>query len=164
METFEKHQPGLRKNRESPSQIPPFTPELLQSNDGFTPPQVKVKVKVKTPKGGQHKVQSSPQRDSIVNDIFAEMRTYLGYPERISEDPIPSYGKEGQAIKRMLTRGFTRKAIVECWKGKISRRGGEFISMTWVNEDIGKPEKKNRKSRELSSEAEIAASIKEVAS
>jgi len=44
---FEKHQPGLNKMRESKSEIPPPTPELIQSNVGVTPPQVKDKVKVK---------------------------------------------------------------------------------------------------------------------
>lgn len=34
MPNFEKHQPGLNKKREAPSQIPPCTPELLQSNSG----------------------------------------------------------------------------------------------------------------------------------
>jgi len=44
---FEKHQTGLRKDKESQSQIPPNTPDKGRSKDGFTPPQVKVKVKVK---------------------------------------------------------------------------------------------------------------------
>jgi hypothetical protein len=101
------------------------------------------------------------QIDPIVNEIFTEMRKFLGYPEECvagsryptekstkeesltpaktkAIDPIPSYGKEGTAIKRMLTRGFTREEIVACWKDKVSQRGGEFVSMTWVNEDIGK--------------------------
>jgi hypothetical protein len=80
------------------------------------------------------------QIDPRVAEILAEMRTYLGYPDKVEKDPIPSYGKEGQAIKRMLTRGFTREEIVACWKSKVSQRGGEFVSMTWVNEDIGKKE------------------------
>ena len=84
--------------------------------------------------------------------------------EKGAIDPIPNYGKEGKAIKRMLTRGFTREEILACWKGKVSQRGGEFISMTWVNEDIGQTRKQKRRPRELSTEAEIAASIKEVAS
>jgi hypothetical protein len=164
METFEKHQPGLRKDKEAPSQIPSFTPDLVRTQVGKSRGKVKVKDKVLTPKGGQRTAQSIPKekKDSIVNEIFAEMRDYLGYPDKISQDPIPSYGKEGQAIKRMLTRGFTREAIVACWKSKISQRGGEFVSMIWVNEDIGKGDKQKRRPKELSSEAEIAASIEEV--
>lgn len=134
---------------------PLTTPENTQS-------KVKESKVNNTPKGGQHKVQSPPKKDSIVNEIYAEMRAYLGYPDKTSEDPIPSYGKEGQAIKRMLTRGFTRKAIVACWKSKVSQRGGEFVSMTWVNEDIGKPEKQKGGARRLSTEEEIAASIRKV--
>jgi len=92
-----------------------------------------VKSSLSTPKGGGKKPP-----DPRVNEIFEEMRSYLGYPEKVKEDPIPSYGKEGQAIKRMLTRGFTHGEIVRLWKEKVSQRGGEFISMVWVNEDIGK--------------------------
>ncbi len=93
-------------------------------------------VKSNTPllRKGAHKKQVDP----IVNEIFTEMRTYLGFPDRVQKDPIPNYGKEGQAIKRMLTRGFTREEVTDCWKQKVDARGGEFVSMTWVNEDIGK--------------------------
>ena len=84
------------------------------------------------------------QADPVVNEIFTEMRTYLGYPDRVKKDPIPSYGKEGQAIKRMLARGFTREEVTGCWKQKVDARGGEFVSMTWVNEDIGKKGDKAR--------------------
>lgn len=70
--------------------------------------------------------------------IFSEMKSYLGYPDKTDKDPIPNYGKEGQSIKRMLTRGFTREEILALWKAKVSQCGGDFVSMTWVNEDIGK--------------------------
>ncbi len=43
---FEKHQMGLQKSKEAQSQIPPPTPELLQSKSKVSPPQVKGKVKV----------------------------------------------------------------------------------------------------------------------
>ena len=110
---------------------------------------------------GENKINVGQKKDSIINKIFAEMRAYLGHPDKVKIDPIPSYGKEGQAIKRMLARGFTREEIVLCWKGKVSQRGGEFVSMTWVNEDIGKPQKKQG-ARQLSTEEEIAASIRKV--
>lgn len=47
MENFEKHQTGLRKDKEIQSQIPPVTPDQRRSEGGKVPPQVKVKVKVK---------------------------------------------------------------------------------------------------------------------
>ena len=112
-----------------------------------------VKSSIGTPKGGCKKLQPNP----IISQILAEMKTHLGYPcessvcggealpaieenqamtaER-SIDPIPNYGKEGRSIKRMLTRGFTREEILACWKSKVDQRGGEFVSMAWVNEDI----------------------------
>lgn len=164
MKNFEKHQVGLKKNREAQSQIPAFTQELIRTNVGESPSEIKTKIKIKTPKGGQRKALPSikkAERDLRVTEIFTEMRSYLGFPDKVKIDPIPSYGKEGQAIKRMFTRGFTREEILTCWKGKV-QRGGEFVSMTWVNQDIGKTEtgKQKQGSREPSSEAEIAASIR----
>lgn len=44
---FEKHQIGLRKDRETQSRIPSPPPDLLRSDDGISPAQVKVKVKEK---------------------------------------------------------------------------------------------------------------------
>lgn len=110
---------------------------------------------------GKNKGAQTRKTDSAVNEIFTEMRSYLGYPHKTDKDPIPNYGKEGQAIKRMLTRGFTRKEVTNCWKQKVDARGGEFVSMTWVNEDIGRPPKKRGGARRLSTDEEIAASIEE---
>lgn len=82
------------------------------------------------------KQKGSP--DPRVGEVFAEMKSYLGYPDSISKDPIPSYGKEGRAIRRMLDRGFTREEVMACWKEKVDAKSGYFVSMTWVNEDVGK--------------------------
>jgi len=117
---------------------------------------------VKGERKGKNKGAAPKKSDSVINEIFAEMRAYLGFPDKVKIDPIPSYGKEGQSIKRMLTRGFTRGEILACWKGKVSQRGGEFVSMTWVNQDIGTTGKQKQRSREPSTAAEIAESIKEV--
>ncbi len=133
-----EHQ-SIRKDRYKKSELPAFTPPTIQPVSNQAPPtgstnQTKVnRTKKNTPKGARKK-----RADPIVNEIFTEMRTYLGYPDKVKEDPIPSYGKEGQAIKRMLARGFTHREILDCWRDKVSQRGGEFVSMTWVNQDIGK--------------------------
>ena len=86
----------------------------------------------KTPKGGCSKKPPNPE----VKIILDEMKRHLGYPEKMAQDPIPDYGPEGKAITRMLTRRFTREEILGCWKAKVIQRGGEFVSMTWVNKDI----------------------------
>jgi len=44
---FQKHQLGLRKDKESQSQIPPNTPDPRRSKDGIKPPQIKEKFKLK---------------------------------------------------------------------------------------------------------------------
>jgi len=141
---WEEHQ-KIRKDRYNPSKLPSFdeadnqVATIGQPNDNQVatighPSLVEFSLveSSRTPKGARKK-RAAP----VVTEIFAEMKTYLGYPDRVKEDPIPSYGKEGQAIKRMLARGFTREEILACWQSKVSQRGGEFVSMTWVNEDIG---------------------------
>jgi len=88
---------------------------------------------------GTAKKRSHP----VIEEIYREMRSYFGYPDEVDIDPIPYYGKEGQAIKRMLTRGFTAQQILDCWKGKCNKKG-RFVSMVYVGEDIrSKPSNKN---------------------
>ncbi len=70
--------------------------------------------------------------------IFAEMQKTFGFPETTSKDPIPNYGKEAKAIERMKARGYTEDEILAAWRAKVKSRG-EFVSMVFVNEDIGKP-------------------------
>jgi len=162
---WQEHQ-QIRKDRYSPSTLPSFEESTSWQPDDSHPttngqPNI-IKssiVKSNTPllRKGAHKTLVEP----TILEIFSGMRTVLGYPEKCVagslypieknkkegsltpaknkvKDPIPNYGKEGVAIKRMLTRGFTSEEILACWRSKVSQRGGEFVSMTWVNEDIGK--------------------------
>lgn len=87
-----------------------------------------------TPKAGLASNGKAP--DLAIAEVFTDMKSHL--QSQNDHDPIPHYGKEGKAIKRMLSRGFTREEIMSCWKEKVAKRGGEFVSMFWVNEDIGK--------------------------
>jgi len=125
-----------------------LTPKSLRINSEKTPTEEEGRGERKkkdvdveedtTPKGGRKK-RPAPQTDPRVREVFDEVKKYLGYPEKTGgKNPIPNYGKEGQNIKNMLTRGFTCKEILDCWRGKVSQRGGDFVSMQWVNEDIGK--------------------------
>ena len=47
---FEKHQIGLRKDREIPSTIPPYTKEVVRKKSGNIPEEIPVKLKVKLSK------------------------------------------------------------------------------------------------------------------
>ncbi len=103
--------------------------------------------KLATPKEKLNKYkQSVPSKDSTHkpkvsnHPLIAQMQKYLGFPEKTNKDPIPNPAKEARFIKRMLSRGFTDEDIFTCWKSKVDQRGGESVSMVWVNEDIGKKE------------------------
>ena len=88
--------------------------------------------------------------------IFAEIQKEFGYPEKTEKDPIPNYGKEGKAIDRMLKRGYSEPEILAAWQAKVRTRG-EFVSMVYVNEDIGKPGKARQGSFLPDEEALVAA-------
>lgn len=45
---FKEHQPYINPDREGKTDIPPPTPEQLQSNSGVTPPQIEVEREVKS--------------------------------------------------------------------------------------------------------------------
>jgi len=93
--------------------------------------------------------------------IFAAMQIDFGFPEKTDKDPIPNYGKEAKAIDRMKTRGYSEDEILEAWRVKVKGRG-EFVSMVYVNEDIGKPNRiKPRQTSFLPGEEELVAQAKE---
>jgi hypothetical protein len=83
---------------------------------------------------GEGKTQKTP--DPAIAGMLTEMKSFLGYPDKTDKDPIPNYAKEGQFLKKMLSRHFTRNEILSCWKAKVQQRRGDFVSMAWVNEDI----------------------------
>jgi len=72
---------------------------------------------------------------SPVDICFKAIHAYYMYPESGEPDPIPSYGKEGKAIKTMISRGFDTNQILSCWIEKVKKRNS-WVSMVWVNEDI----------------------------
>lgn len=79
------------------------------------------------------------------NPNIAEMQKFLGFPEpnyprrfKSDKDPIPNPAKEAGFIGKMKKRGFSWEEIFGLWKEKVVSRNGEFVSMQWVNEDIGK--------------------------
>lgn len=67
----------------------------------------------------------------------ALMQSYLGYPDKTDIDPIPNPAKEAMFIAKMIRRGFDWEQVFYTWKDKVDTRG-QFVSMQWVNEDIGR--------------------------
>ncbi len=116
---FEKHQMGLQKSKEAQSQIPPFTPELLKSKSKQSPPQVKVKVKVKD-------IGILPEWiDKNTWEAFLEMRV-----------KIKAVNTE-LALSLLITKLETlkdadqdpneiiRQSIMNSWKGVFPLKGGQ---------------------------------------
>jgi len=102
------------------------------------------------------------------NPKIAEMQKFLGFPEpnapyrlHCRTDPIPNPAKEAGFVKKMLSRGFSWDEIFGLWKDKVIYRGGEFVSMQWVNEDIGKGERhrKDRGDTEAAGAERLVASV-----
>lgn len=151
----------VRKDRYTPSNLPSFEEADNHPSTIVSPPDNHpstsgdpsiVKFNVITPPKGGARSNKRDHADPEVQQIFEAIRNHFvcggeAVPaiEESSAmtgdrrvDPIPNYGKEGQAIKRMLTRGFTSEEIMQCWRAKVQQHNGDFVSMTWVNEDIGK--------------------------
>ncbi|MDD5190033.1 MAG: hypothetical protein PHE50_03195, partial [Dehalococcoidales bacterium] len=74
---------------------------------------------------GEGKTKKQP--DPVIAEILTEMKLFLGYPDKTDKDPIPNYAKEGQFLKKMLGRHFTRNEILSCWKAKVQQRRGVFV-------------------------------------
>lgn len=93
-------------------------------------------------KSPRKKGAKAAERESQVHDIFKAMHDYLGYPEKVAKDPIPNYGQEGTAVKRLLMRGYAPEEILAYWRGRVDKAGG-FVTMVYVNKDIGAPARGN---------------------
>jgi len=110
-----------------------------------------------TPKVDLSSSKKKPRTPTLHSrPIFAEIQKEFGYPEKTDKDPIPNYGKEAKAIDRMLARGYSEDEILAAWKNKVRARG-EFVSMVWVNEDMGKLEHPRQASFLPTEEALVAA-------
>jgi len=130
-----KSVPGRGRKRPPPGTVPSLPGDGLGGTTGGD----EKRREISTPSGEgvvRRKGRTAP--DPRVREIQEAMGAEFGFPEKTEIDPIPTYGKEGRAIKRMLARGFTPERILAVWRGKVKRRGGQFVSMVYVNEDIGK--------------------------
>jgi len=116
---FEKHQVGLQKSKEAQSQIPPPTPELLQSNSIITPPQVKAKAKVKV-------------EDIYIKEYFNTF--WEAYPKKRSKGKAEVVFKKVNPSEELL--GIMLTAIDKAMKSNgWQEYKGKYIPYpaTWLN-------------------------------
>jgi len=111
MKNFEKHQPGLRKDKESPSQIPPFTPDLGRSKDGNGLTQVKDKVKEEDKEEVEENPPSLSNPSPSKEDVIEVYRENFGEPSEDMENELKlaciKFSPEWvvDAIKEAVKRG-----------------------------------------------------------
>jgi len=123
---------GLARRRAKSNDHSALSPYGSKANSSVANSPLTTTLTTNIPKG------TEDVNKSIVQGIFEIMRRYLGYPDKVDKDPIPNYGIEGKAIKRLLARGFTAVEVIDYWKKRVDDRGG-FMSMVYVNQDIGGP-------------------------
>jgi len=132
MKTFEKHQPGLRKDKESASQIPPFTPELGRSEDGNGLTQVKVKVKDKDKEG------EGGMGETDRDDLYKILEATKGFPKYTQDNvwKLEDVMKDYPGLNYLLefkkfreywnTRQLKRPFLaLRNWLGKAKERDGQ---------------------------------------
>lgn len=77
---FEKHQSGIRKDRESPSQIPPFTPDKLQSKSNNSRAEDKGKLKYK------YKLKKDKKKYGEYKNVLLTDSEYKRLTDKLGED------------------------------------------------------------------------------
>jgi len=118
--TFEKHQMGLRKNQEAPSQIPPFTTDLQRSKNGLGLLQVKTKIKVKE----ETKEESSSLSKEDVIEVYKKEIAGLYEEESLSE----IIEKDIEATINIFSAAWVIDAIQEA----VSRKNRTWRYVTGI--------------------------------
>lgn len=131
----------------------------MYQNEPTIPDKITTKNTTKSNNKGTTSSSKKPRQKPEITRTFDFIYQYFGYPDRTNKDPIPNHGKEAKAIARMLQRGYSEDDICYAWKQKVLLRG-EYVSMVYVNEDIGKPNRP-RQSSFLPREEELVAQAKQ---
>jgi len=131
---FEKHQPGLRKDKETQSQIPPPSPDLLRSKDGvkteLVPPKRSLSLKEKKfnnplpPKRGN--VNSIPDFiDKELWNDFLEMRKEIRKPATARAQELLIKDLEKLKAEGNDPNEVIKQSIMNSWKGLFPLKGGQ---------------------------------------
>jgi phage replication O-like protein O len=125
-------------------QLPKRVTEITEKGNKSLPKRVPTKDTLKdTTKDNSPAGTSQKQPKLSSHPFIARMQKALGYPEKLKTDPIPNPAKEAKFIKKMQTRGFSYEEIFNAWQLKVNQRG-YFVSMVYVNDDIGGHDAKTR--------------------
>ena len=138
MKNFEKHQPGLNKNREAQSQIPPPTPELIQSKSGLTPSEVKDKVKVKE----EDKEEVKENTPSLSNLSPSKEDVFDFYRKRIGK-----FSKDMEEKLELAISDFSAAWVVDAIKEAVKRGKKDWRYIARILENwrkFGKNTKSNQ--------------------
>jgi len=150
--TFSKHQTGLRKDRESPSTIPPFsgvapsynvpTPELVLSNDGVAPAKIgliKRLIKGEVKVEAEEDLKSAAAPAALITDRDAE--SLLLRVTKFSSIPPGEIKRLDQVIGFIQVYGLpkTEQALTTSFQTwvKTPRKNGtgnySSINFGWVD-------------------------------
>lgn len=141
---FEKHQPGLQKNKEAQSQIPAPTPELLQSYSRKWLTQVKVKdqdqVKVKDlppyiPPTGDKTTEllNTTKKDTELLHAIKKPEDNHSR-EREEKKNIPPKKKDGGEDKKTFGEQFHNIRLTPEEHAKLVERFGAQGATNWIDE------------------------------
>jgi len=144
---FEKHQSGLRKDRESQSKIPPPPPELLQSNDGITPAQDKFKSKSKFKYKYKDKDKERTPKKPVKNNYGQFNNVLLTSDEK--QKLIDKFGEDGFNTKveelsiGIESKGYKYKshyAAILSWDRMRDKNGAHRQSIGKLPSHYTRPE------------------------
>jgi len=125
---FEKHQTGLQKSKEAQSQIPPITPELLQSKSRVGHLQVKGKVK--------GKVKEETTKESVFKKELAKRFGIFweAYPKKVSKGQAEKAFQHihpSEGLMGIILAAISKQKKSDDWL----KEGGKYIKnpSTWLN-------------------------------
>jgi len=125
LKNFEKHQLGLRKEKEAQSQIPPITPELGRSKDGVTPAQEKRKEKKIKRKEGISK------KESIKNNFIIFWEAYPRKIAKIKAEGAFEKINPDETLLAIMIESINRSKSSRDWQ----KSEGQYIPYpaSWLN-------------------------------
>ena len=115
MNNFEKHQTGLRKDKESPSQIPPFSPELRRNKDGNDLTQVKDKVEAKD----EEETKDKEKEETVSHSSLSIEEVITAYQDNILRGATVSEEMDNE-LRTVCTR-YSPEWVLDAMKEALAQ-------------------------------------------